>query len=76
MNRISPQIGKPKVRVFEKYGCTFKRQKDDHLIYRCPGAMRAVVIPKHREVSVTIILSNMKRAGMNREEYLRLHKSH
>jgi hypothetical protein len=30
------------------------------------------VIPRYDEVPVTIILNNMKTAGMTREEYLRL----
>ncbi len=39
-----------------------------HLLI-CPGAKRAVVIPECREIDVAIIRSNMRTAGMTREEY-------
>jgi hypothetical protein len=42
------------------------------MIFHHPSAKRAVVIPRYDEVPVTIILNNMKTAGMTREEYLRL----
>jgi len=72
MKRVSPTDWQTQTMLFEKYGCVFKRQKGDHLIYHYPGAKRAVVIPRHKEVSVTIILNNMKTVGMEREEYLDL----
>jgi len=72
MRRMSPTDWQTQVLLFEKYGCTFERQKGDHLIYHYPGAKRAVVIPRHKEVTVTIILNNMKTVGMTREEYFAL----
>ena len=38
----------------------------------CPGAKRAVVIPEYGEIDVDIIKSNMRTAGMSREEYFLL----
>ncbi len=63
------------VRIFEKYGCVFQRQKGSHMVFNHPKAKRAVVIPRYREVSVSIIKSNMKTVGMSVEEYLELSKS-
>ncbi len=72
MNRIIPTSWREQVRIFEKYGCVFQRQKGSHMIFRHPNANRAVVIPKHRKVAISIIRSNMKTVGMSVEEYLEL----
>lgn len=42
------------------------------MIYYHPDAKRAVVIPRHKEVSVSVIRNNMRTVGMEREEYLDL----
>lgn len=72
MSRIRPTDWQTQAKIFEKYGCTFKRQKGDHLIYHHPKAKRAVVIPKYKEISVAIIRSNMKTVRMSEDEYLEL----
>ena len=72
MSRIRPTDWQTQVKIFEKYGCAFKRQKGDHLIYHHPKAKRAVVIPRYKEISVAIIKSNMKTVGMSEIEYLQL----
>ena len=68
--KIKPTDWKIQVKLFEKYGCIFVRQKGDHMIFHHKNAKRAVVIPKYDEIPVTIILNNMKTVGMTREEYL------
>jgi predicted RNA binding protein YcfA (HicA-like mRNA interferase family) len=72
MRRIIPTDWQTQVKIFERYGCTFRRQKGHHLIYHYPRAKRAVVIPRYKEVSISIIKSNMKTVGMTAEEYLEL----
>jgi predicted RNA binding protein YcfA (HicA-like mRNA interferase family) len=72
MPRITPTDWQTQVRVFEAYGCAFVRQKGDHLIYRHPDARRPVVIPRYKEVTVTVIKANMRTVGMTREEYFDL----
>ena len=72
MPRLSPTDWQIQVKIFEKFGCLFVRQKGDHLIYHHPNAKRAVVIPKYDEIPVTIIKNNMNTVGMSREEYFRL----
>lgn len=69
MRRIVPTDWQKQVKIFEAYGCTFKRQKGDHLVYHYPGAIRAVVIPKYKEISISIIKNNMKTVGMSEESY-------
>jgi len=72
MPRLTPTPWRTQVRIFEKYGCTFVRQRGPHMIYDHPKARRSVVIPKYEEVPVTIIRTNMRTVGMTREEYFRL----
>ena len=72
MRRIVPTDWQTQVRIFQKYGCTFRRQKGHHLIYHHPAAKRAVVIPRYKDISISIIKSNMKTVGMTEKEYLEL----
>ncbi|MCI2430139.1 type II toxin-antitoxin system HicA family toxin [Candidatus Acetothermia bacterium] len=72
MSKLSPTHWKTQVRIFEKYGCVFVRQRGPHLIYDHPKARRPVVIPKYDEVPVTIIRTNMRTVGMTRGEYFRM----
>ena len=67
--KIKPTNWQTQVKIFEKYGCVFVRQKGDHLIFHHENAKRAVVIPKYGEIPVTIIRNNMKTVGMTRDEY-------
>jgi len=60
------------VRVFEKDGFTFIRQRGDHLIYTKPGVKRPLVIPAYHSVPVFIIKNLLRTAGMSRERYFEL----
>ena len=72
MPALSPTDWRIQVKIFEKFGCHYVRQKGSHLIYRHPDAKRAVVIPRYSEVPVTIIRNNMRTVNMSREQYFRL----
>jgi predicted RNA binding protein YcfA (HicA-like mRNA interferase family) len=72
VERISPTDWRTQVKIFEAFGCTYQRQKGDHLIFHHPEAKRAVVIPRYEEIPVTVIMNNMKTVGMTRREYLHL----
>ena len=72
MPRLSPTNWRTQVKIFEKFGCLYVRQKEDHLIYHHPDAKRAVVIPHYDEVPVTVIRNNMRTVNMSREQYFRL----
>jgi len=73
--KIKPTNWRTQVKIFEKYGCVFVRQRGDHLIFHHENAKRAVVIPKYDEIPVTVIRSNMKTVEMTREEYFSILRS-
>ena len=70
MLKIKPTNWQTQVKIFEKYGSIFVRQKGDHLVFQHKNARRAVVIPKYEEIPVTIIKNNMRTVGMTRDEYI------
>ena len=72
MPRITPVDWKTLMRVFELYGCQYRRKRGSHHILNYPGAKRAVVIPEYDEIDPEIIKSNMKTVGMTRENYFEL----
>ena len=72
MSRITPVDWRTLVHVFEKFGCEVVRQKGSHIILRCPGAKRPIVIPRYDEIPVFVIKTNLRTAGMTREQYLAL----
>ena len=72
MMKINPTDWKTQVKLFELYGCLYKRKKGSHHILTFPGAKRAVVIPEYEEIDVEIIKNNMRTVGMSREEYISL----
>ena len=73
--KIKPTNWQTQVKIFEKYGCVFVRQKGDHLIFHHENAKRVVVIPKYDEIPVTVIRNNMKTVGMTRDEYFSILRS-
>jgi len=50
----------------------FERQSGSHRSYVKAGVLRPVVIPTYAEIDSEIIKSNMRTAGLSREEYFRL----
>ena len=72
MTKIYPTDWKTQVKIFELYGCRFKRKKGSHHVLIFAGAKRAVVIPEYDEIDVDIIKNNMRTVGMTREEYFAL----
>lgn len=74
MPRIFPTNWKTQLKIFEMYGCKYKRKEGSHYVLTCPGAKRAVVIPEYDEIDVEIIKSNMRTVNMSREEYFELLK--
>ena len=74
MPRIIPVDWKTLLRIFELYGCRYKRKKGSHHILVYQGARQAVVIPEYDEIDPEIIKNNMKTVGMTREDYFELLK--
>jgi predicted RNA binding protein YcfA (HicA-like mRNA interferase family) len=72
MPRIAPIHWKRLECVFLKAGFVFARQSGDHRSYVKKGVSRPVVIPTYPSIDTAIIKSNMKTAGMDRENYFKL----
>ena len=72
MARILATDWKTQIKIFEAYGCKYKRKKGSHHILTYPGAKRAVVIPEYDEIDLDIIKNNMRTVGMSRDDYFRL----
>jgi len=74
MSKITATHWKTQLRIFEIYGCNYKRKKGSHHILIYPNAKRAVVIPEYSEIDVDIIKNNMRTVGVTRDEYFELLK--
>jgi len=72
MPRIYPADWKTQLKIFELYGCIYKRKSGSHHILTYQGAKRAVVIPEYDEIDVEIIKNNMRTVNMSREKYFEL----
>jgi predicted RNA binding protein YcfA (HicA-like mRNA interferase family) len=49
MPKLTPTDWKTQLKIFQAYGCKYKRKKGSHHILTCPNAKRAVVIPEYME---------------------------
>jgi len=74
MPRIYPVSWNILLKVFQLYGCQYKRKEGSHHVLTFPGAKRAVVVPEYDEIDVDIIKNNMRTVNMSREEYFELLK--
>jgi len=72
MSRLLPSDYKTQLKIFQLYGCKYKRKEGSHHVLIYPGAKRAVVIPEYDEIDIDIIKNNMRTVSMTREEYFRL----
>ena len=74
MPKLTPTDWKTQLKIFQAYGCKYKRKKGFHHILTCPNAKRAVVIPEYDEIDIDIIRINMRTVGMSREDYFNIIK--
>ena len=72
MHRITPIHFRKFCKLLEKAGCVFSRQKGDHLIYHKKDVLRAIVVPRCKELPIFIIKNNLKTAGISRKEYFKI----
>jgi len=70
--RIIPTRWRTQEKILLADGFTLARKESSHRSYVKPGILRPVVIPKYREVPVSIIRNNMTTANMSRERYFEL----
>jgi predicted RNA binding protein YcfA (HicA-like mRNA interferase family) len=74
MPRLTPVDWKTLLKIFEMFGCKYRRKEGSHHVLTYPGAKRAVVIPEYDEIDIEIIKNNMRTVGMTREQYFALLK--
>jgi len=72
MPRITPTNWQIQLKIFQLYGCIYKRKKGSHHVLTYAHAKRAVVIPEYDEIDIDIIKNNMRTVGMSRDEYFNL----
>jgi len=68
MPKLGPVDWRTLIRIFQMFGCQYKRKEGSHHVLRYPGARRAVVIPEYDEIDVEIIKNNMRTVNMTREQ--------
>lgn len=68
--RLTPVDCRLLVKFFESRGYQRERQKGSHLSLVKPGIARPIIVPMHDEVSVSVIMSNLRTAGIGRDEFL------
>lgn len=74
MPKLAPTSWRVQVAIFEADGFTLSGTKGSHMAFTRDGWLRPVIIPKHDEISVMIIQSNMRTAGMSQARYFELLK--
>jgi predicted RNA binding protein YcfA (HicA-like mRNA interferase family) len=68
--RLTPVDCNQLARFFESHGFTRDRQKGSHLSMVKKGTVRPIVIPMHGEVSIGVIQSNLRTAGLSKDDLL------
>jgi len=69
MAKLAPVRPAVLIAYFRDLGYREAGQEGSHLKMKKPGAPRPLVIPMHRTVSVGVILSNLRSAGVNRQDF-------
>lgn len=72
MPDLAPTSWGVQVAIFEADGFTLTETKGSHMAFTRDDCPRPVIIPEHDEISVRIIESNMRAAGMSRARYFEL----
>lgn len=72
MPKLVPIDWRTLAKLFEADGFVLVRQRGSHRTYAKFGNPRPVVIPEHDAVSVGVITSNLRTAGMDRDRYFAL----
>lgn len=70
--RITPVHWRVLECVFLKAGFVLERQRGSHRVYIKKGVKRPIIIPERPQVDVSIIHSNLRTAGLTREQYFNL----
>ena len=74
MPKLAPTSWRVQVAIFEADGFTLTGTNGSHMEFTRDGCSRPVIISKHDEISVMVIQSNMRTAGMSQARYFELIK--
>jgi len=66
MPKIYPTDWRTQLKIFELFGCQYKRKQGSDHILTCQDAKRAVVIPEYDAIDVDIIKNNADRRHKQR----------
>jgi predicted RNA binding protein YcfA (HicA-like mRNA interferase family) len=73
LSRLAPVPLKKWIKFLEFVGCHFKRRgKGDHIVWDRRDLKRPIIFQDDREVTVTVIKSNLRTLGMSAEQYLEI----
>ena len=72
MSRLTPVHYGRFAKFLVYVGCEFERQRGSHLIYRRYDLLRPIVFPAVKELSLTVIQSNLKTLNITKEKYLEI----
>lgn len=72
MPKLTPVSYKILVKIFESLGYVKARQKGSHISMVKSGSPRPIIVPAHAEVSIGVIQSCLRTAGIDRDEYFNL----
>lgn len=73
MGTLANVSGRKAVKVFAKIGYRFLRQEGSHMILHNPApGYPILVIPDHKEVAPYLLKTQIKRAHLTVEEFLKL----
>ncbi len=70
MGRLANISGKQAVKVFTKFGYTHSHTSGDHAILQKDNSP-TLSIPFHKEVAPYLLRSQIKRAGISEQEFLK-----
>ncbi len=66
-NKLPVISSKELVRFLEHHGFKQDRQKGSHIILTKEGIPRPIVIPKTKELSTNVVMTNLKTAKISRK---------
>ncbi|MCD4780047.1 MAG: type II toxin-antitoxin system HicA family toxin [Candidatus Omnitrophica bacterium] len=74
MPRLTPIHYGKFCKFLDYVGCSFKHQTGSHLIYTRTDLRRPIVVPKKKQLSMTVIQSNLRTLVISKEKYLEIIK--
>jgi predicted RNA binding protein YcfA (HicA-like mRNA interferase family) len=72
VSHIAPISYRKFVKFLEYVGCEESRQKGSHVSFVRDDLPRPVIVPKHKEIAVPVILSNLRTLKISSQKYLEI----